>query len=157
MRLDELQNILHGDVADADLLYLFRVSETGLARSKKLTVAELKELLAPEEPAAPTFFESDPVDMGPASFLVAHSLATQPRWVQVMARCVESEFGWQVGDEMQVVGYYAPSSYIVTVWADDETVGCLMPHTTILAMRRDNTEGFELNTAKWKLIFRVGV
>lgn len=50
MRLDELTAIEHGDIADEDLVYLFKISETGLARSKKLTVAELRALLAPEDP-----------------------------------------------------------------------------------------------------------
>ena len=57
--LTGLNNISAANAVDADELYIFDASETGIARSKSITVAELKLLTAKTDSEIKTSYENN--------------------------------------------------------------------------------------------------
>lgn len=86
----------------------------------------------------------------------AHGLGTVPKKVQAVLRCINPEYGYSAGDEVEVTqnGYYNWFYYFTS--ADATNVTWIMGGTVYVA-RKDNAglSGITVTPANWRLVLRA--
>jgi hypothetical protein len=86
---------------------------------------------------------------------VAHGLGVQPNFYTVSARCVNSEFGYSVGDEVLISNSY-PVGGFATVFANTTFVG-IYAINGIEVLIRPSGGGVFITPANWRFIYRARV
>ena len=100
-------------------------------------------------------FESSEVTIASGNTEVTHGLGSIPKIFQVVVRCIVTEHGYSVGDE---VDYRSPSGYNIAVHhASSTKCGITLPNTDIYIVPKipSNTTPALCSVSNWKLVFRA--
>lgn len=89
---------------------------------------------------------------------VAHGLSSMPSYWVVQLKCVTAEFGFSVGDIIQLSGnFYAPGYEAYVSWANTTSVGFLSSSTGIMPRITSRTTGnlAVITQSNWNLVFKA--
>lgn len=86
---------------------------------------------------------------------VAHGMSARPRFVTTVLRCVSSDYGWAVGDEIQLSSIHTNGSNYGFTTAVNATHFKLRRNNNITIHRLDSSGSTALNTSNWRLVFRA--
>ena len=87
---------------------------------------------------------------------VSHGLGVVPKVVMAVFRCATAEFGYSIGDEIQVPNGDHPGYSSTIVWASSTQVGFSATSTTAIRIPEKSTATFQVLTpTNWTLVFRA--
>lgn len=91
----------------------------------------------------------------PFNIVVPHLLTLQPKIFNVVLRCVSSEYGYGVGDEIAQGQVNIAGSYNVSTWSSSVNVGITGVNTPVI-MRRDIAgNAITITPANWRWVLRA--
>lgn len=111
-------------------------------------------------PDGPTFTSAEtaiPVAAGGAGVTtIAHGLAVVPRSVYVVTRCKTAEFGYSIGDEVQICSFGGSGAGGISIYADAINIGIVVVSASSpFVVRRDTFNNVSLTVANWKYVARA--
>lgn len=87
---------------------------------------------------------------------VAHGLGATPLLFSVCLRCISTDLGYAENDEVNVNGLISVSTVNQSAWANATNIGFRFGGTSIqMCPRNSAASAGNIDTAKWKLIFRA--
>lgn len=84
---------------------------------------------------------------------VSHTLGQQPRLVQVVARCTSADVGYAIGDEVDILSFYAANSVNGAVGADASSIFWAVSPSNLL--NKATGAAGTPNTTRWNIIARA--
>jgi hypothetical protein len=147
--------ILNANVTFAKLADVIDDDTMATATSNNIATSESIKTYVDNQVVLSESYQSLPIAIPSAgtSESIAHSLSAIPKVFSVTYKCITSEYGYAIGDEVHILQY--GTSSIPTVWVNDTDINFRWFGTSLTLLDKNSNSIVSLTASNWKLVFRA--